>query len=116
MVHINPKNAQLYIDIVKKRTASKKDVQKKIGLGQVIKHKEIFNNDWDNIDFCSKISCSQGQIQTFNIYRNPRKTLYTKQYYIKKNANIFNNPAIHPFALLLGIKSQKMSKLLENIL
>jgi len=34
-----------------------------------------------------------------------------KQFYYKKNAKIFNNPAVHPFALLTGLKSERISKL-----
>jgi len=39
------------------------------------------------------------------MYRDPVKMLTTKQSYIKKNAKIYANPAIHPIALYLGLKS-----------
>jgi hypothetical protein len=47
------------------------------------------------------------------MYRDPVKTLTTKQYYIKKNASIYRNPAVHPLSLFLGLKSEKISHLLE---
>lgn len=51
-------------------------------------------------------------MEGWNCYRDPRKTLTTKQYYIKKNAKIYNNPAVHPFALLCGLRAEKLSHLL----
>lgn len=50
------------------------------------------------------------------MYRDPIKLLTTKQFYMKKNANIINNPALHPLALAAGLRAEKMSHLCEDIL
>lgn len=42
--------------------------------------------------------------------------LTTKQHYLKKNDAIVNDPALHPLALAVGLKAEKMSHLCEDIL
>lgn len=83
-----------------------------MGFGQIIKAGTIKLRPFDDLEFCSKVSTSAGTVDSWNIYRNPLKTLLKKQYYYKKHAPIFKNPAVHPFSLLLGLKAEKMSKLL----
>lgn len=56
-----------------------------MGLGQIIKHDEIKVSDFDDFDFCSKVTYSCGDVYSFRMYRDPVKTLTTKQYYIKRN-------------------------------
>lgn len=39
------------------------------------------------------------------MYRDPVKTLTTKQFYLKRNADFIANPGLHPFALLIGLRT-----------
>jgi len=48
--------------------------------------------------------------------RDLHKTLSTKQYYTKRNALIFKNPSLHRSAILLGLKAETVSRLLEDII
>lgn len=74
-------------------------------MGQVIKRSSLKLGEFYEIDFCSKISTSDGSIDSWNLFRDPAKTLTTKQYYMKRNNNIVNNPSLHSLALYLGYKA-----------
>jgi len=52
----------------------------------------------------------------WGIYRDYKKTLATKNLFTGSNAQIRAQPALHPMAIYLGVKSEKASRMLEDIL
>lgn len=48
---------------------------------------------------------SDGTVEGLTMFRDPKKLMTTKQFYIKKNAKIYDNPAIHPLAIYMGLKT-----------
>lgn len=55
-------------------------------------------------------------METFGLSRDVFKTLTTKQFYTKRNAEILQNPYIHAKAIYEGFKTQKVSRIVEEIL
>ena len=58
---------------------------------------------WFKIDFCSKWAYGTN-LQTFGLSRDLFKTLTTKQFYTKKNAEILHDPSLHAQAIYEGFK------------
>lgn len=46
------------------------------------------------------------------MYRDPINVLMKKQWYMKRNVNIFNRPAMHALALYIGYRAEKTSRLI----
>lgn len=59
---------------------------------------------WYKIDFCSKWAYGNN-METFGLSRDVFKTLTTKQFYTKRNAEILQNPYIHAKAIYEGFKT-----------
>jgi len=69
------------------------------------------------IDFCSKISHSvDGTIANWHFTRDPLKVLQTKQYVTSSNLQLLKNPFLHRKAIYEGFRSEKVSKLVEDML
>lgn len=71
--------------------------------------KEVLVNAYDEYDFCSK------WVLDGKCWRDYSKILTTKMYYNKSNQIILNNPGIHAMAIYSGVKSEKASRLIEQI-
>lgn len=84
------------------------------GLGQIVP--EIVIGHWTEQEFCSKWVFCSGTVESIGMYRNVRKVLFSRCYYTGSNAKIRNNPHIHAEAIYLGFKSEKTSRLVEDIL
>jgi len=69
-------------------------------LGQIIK--EIRMSSWDDVDFCSKWSFSNGTYDSFYFTRDCRKTLSTRLFYSGKLAQFLNSADLYVSALLEG--------------
>lgn len=48
--------------------------------------------------------------------RDVKKIFTTRQYYTKQNKHILTHPILHPLAILEGLKTEKISHLIEDIL
>jgi hypothetical protein len=85
-------------------------------LGQIVP--EITVGKYYEADFCSKWSfvIDETDINTWTMTRDLSKVLNTKMYYYKDNALLHAIPAIHAQAILDGVRAEKVSKLLEDIL
>nr|WPR18083.1 MAG: hypothetical protein [Crogonang virus 25] len=83
------------------------------GLGQVIK--DIRISEWWDIDFCSKwaFTCD-GTIGSWRFYRDQRKAISTKHWYVGNNMAIITNPSLHAKALLDGVLHEHSSGLVED--
>lgn len=84
-----------------------------IGLGQCIKR--VDRGEWYELDFCSKW-CQGTSTNDFHLTRDVKKILVTKLFYTKKNQLLLTRPAVHARAIYEGFKSEKVSRLVEDIL
>lgn len=76
--------------------------------------KELFIREYWNIDFCSKWGFSRGSVSDWSLYRDLSKTA-AKLHYSKRNAELLSAPRLYAQALLDGLRTEKVSKLLEDI-
>lgn len=83
-------------------------------LGQIVK--EIRLSRWDDVDFCSKWSFSNGSYGSFKLSRDCYKTLATRLFYSGTNKLFLDNPDLYVDALYQGFKSEHLSLLLEDLL
>jgi hypothetical protein len=68
------------------------------------------------MDFCSKQSyCPDGTPATFCFVRDMKKVLNLKQYYTGNHPLLKTYPYLQPYLILSGLKHEKASKLLEDI-
>lgn len=81
------------------------------GLGQIITEAPVTSSD--RVDFCSRI-----MLRDHGIFfgRDLIKTLTHRQFYTKNNQAMLLNPYHHVKAIYDSIKSEKSSKLLEEMI
>lgn len=84
------------------------------GLGQVVK--EVLITPWEDQEFCSKWVFSEGPVDTITMCRDVRKILFSRNVYTGSNTAIRNNPSIHAEAIYRGFESEKVSRIIEDIL
>ena len=71
---------------------------------------------WE-IEFCSKWSFTvDGTLEGWMMCRDVNKVLTQKQMFTGHNQHILGNPALHRLAILVGFRSEKLSKVIEDML
>jgi len=114
VIFVAPQHAQkLYNTILENSSRDTKN--RKIGLGQCIK--EIQIGKFYEIEFCSKWSDSKdGTLESWTMCRSVKKLMTTKQYFTGQNKHILSDPWLHRKAILDGFESEKVSRLVEDML
>jgi hypothetical protein len=70
---------------------------------------------WDDVDFCSKWSFSDGNYDSFYFTRDCCKTLSTRLFYSGRLVPFLNDPDLYVSALMEGFESEHLSRLIEDI-
>lgn len=66
------------------------------------------------MEFCSKWFFYNGGV--LQATRDYTKLLLTNNFYNKSNQHILNNPALHSMAILEGLKAERASRFLEDLI
>lgn len=77
------------------------------GLGQVVK--EVFINEWWNIDFCSKYAVHEGNRDTnvgWYLFRDPIKAFKTKHFLLDTNPLFKDRPSYYVAAIGYSLKTE----------
>ena len=85
-----------------------------VGLGQCVK--TIKKSFWWDFDFCSCFSYSSGNDDDWILVRDASKIIRTKQFFTNQNKAMLLNPVLHRLAIYIGVKSEQISHLIEDIL
>jgi len=114
VIFVAPEHADLLYSTILELSARNTRSQC-VGLGQCIK--EIQIGKFYDIEFCSKWSDSpDGTLENWSMCRSVKKLMTTKQYFTGKNKHILNDPWLHRKAILEGFESEKISRLIEDML
>lgn len=86
-----------------------------VGCGQCVT--ELFIGEFWEINFCSKWSFTiDGTLEGWRMCRDVKKIITQKQMFTGQNAHILGNPVLHRFAIWIGFRSEKLSKVIEDML